>query len=73
MCGYVNGHPVNLGLVNMDVGIPVISMRQFMSTGHDVRFLEGGGFVQHRDSGTKVRFMELGGVYFQKMKLHEFL
>ena len=71
VCGYVDGHPVNLGFVNMDVDIPAVSVRQFISSGHDVHFLEGGGFVQHRDSGAKIRFMELGGVYFLKMKLHE--
>ena len=71
MCGYVDGHPVNLGFANMDVDIPVVSVRQFISSGHDVHFLEGGGFVKHRDSGLKIRFMELGGVYFSKMKLHE--
>ena len=46
-------------------------MRQFIGTGHDVHFLEGGGFVEHRESGSKIRFMELGGVYFLKMRMKE--
>ena len=55
----------------MDVDIPVVSVRQFIGTGHDVHFLEGGGYVEHRDSGAKIRFMELGGVYFLKMRMND--
>ena len=69
--GFVDGHPVSLGFVNMDVDIPVASVRQFISTGHDVRFMEGGGFVQHRETGSKISFMELGGVYFLKMRMKD--
>ena len=57
--GNVDGHTVSLGFVNMDVDIPVVSVRQFIGTGHDVHFLEGGGYVEHRDSGAQIRFMEL--------------
>ena len=67
----MDGHPVSLGFVNMDVDIPVASVRQFISTGPDVRFMEGGGSVQHRESGSKISFMELGGVYFLKMRLKD--
>ena len=69
--GNVDGHDVSLGFVNMDVDIPVVSVRQFIGTGHDVHFIEGGGYVEHRNSGAKIRFMELGGVYFLKMRMND--
>ena len=47
--GVVDGLPMSLGFVDMDVDIRVASVRQFISTGHDVRFMEGGGLVQHRE------------------------
>lgn len=65
--GFVDGHTVTLGFVNMDVSIPVASVRQFISTGHDVNFVRGGCCVQHRESGSKIRVMELDGVFFMKM------
>ena len=69
--GNVDGHTVSLGFVNMDVDIPVVSVRQFIGTGHDVHVLEGGGYVEHRDSGAKIRYMELGGIYFLKMRVND--
>ena len=57
--------------MNTDVDIPVSSVRQFISTGHDVHFLDGGGSVQHSDSEAKIRFMELGNVYFMEKQMSD--
>ena len=45
------------------------SMRKFISSGNRVHFQESGGCIEHRESGAKLRFLELGSVYFLKLRL----
>ena len=67
--GECDGVSVSIGFTNMKVNVPVCSVRRFVKDGYDVSFFPGGGLIKHRESGTSMKFIELGGVYFLKIKV----
>ena len=69
--GVCNGVKVTLGFTNMKVDIPVASVRTFVKSGNDVEFYEGGGMVRNRESGAQLPFIEMGGVYFLKIRIKD--
>ena len=60
---------VQLGFSHMKVDVPVASVRTFVRNGNDVEFFEGGGRVRNRENGAELPFVEMGGVYFLKLRL----
>ena len=64
---------VNMGITftNMKVDVPVASVRRFVIAGNNVSFIEGGGIMTNRATGAKVRFIELSGVYFLKLRVKQ--
>ena len=69
--GVSDGVKVTLGFTNMKVDIPVASVRKFVKSGNDVEFFEGGGLVRNRESGAELPFVEMGGVYFLKLRIQQ--
>ena len=67
--GDCNGVPLSLNFTNMQVEVPIASVRKFVKSGNDVAFYEGGGCIVNRESKDKVKFVELGGVYFPKVRV----
>ena len=53
---------------DMDVSMPIASMRQAVDKGSDMFLTKGGGWLKHKKSGTSIRLHERLGVYFFKMK-----
>ena len=69
--GECDGILIGLNFTNMQVDIPVASVRRLVASGNDVSFYEGGGCIRNRKSGTTAKFLEMGGVYFLKLKLKQ--
>ena len=67
--GMSNGIKVSLGFSNMKVDVPVASVRTFVKNGNEVDFFDGGGVVRSKETGAGLPFIELGGVYFLKLKI----
>ena len=67
--GDCGGVPLSLNFTNMKVDVPIASVRKFVKSGNDVAFYEGGGCIVNRESKEKVKFVELGGVYFLKVRV----
>ena len=59
--GECDGVSKSLGFTSMDVDIPVAS-------GHHFNCFDAGGKIIDRSNGTKVRFIEMEGVYFLNIK-----
>ena len=51
------------------MNVPVCSVRKFVKDGYNVSFFPGGGTIENRETKQKMKFVELGGVYFLKIKL----
>ena len=68
--GDCDGVPLSLNFTNMKVDVPIASVRKFVKSGNDVAFYEGGGCIVNRESKEKVKFDELGGVYFLKVRVN---
>ena len=67
--GVCNGVKLTLGFTHMKVDVPVASVRTFVRNGNDVQFFEGGGRVTNRENGAQLPIVEMGGVYFLKLKI----
>ena len=55
----------------MQVDIPIASVRRFVASGNDVSSYKDGGCVRNRKSGATAKFLEMGGLYFLKLKLKQ--
>ena len=69
--GECDGILMGLNLMNMQVEIPLASVRRSVASGNDVSFYEGGGCIRNRKSGATAKFLEMGGVYSLKLKLKQ--
>ena len=56
---------------DMDVELPIVSVRKCVKSGKDVSFFEGGGELKDRATGRTIRIHEIDGTYFMKMKVHD--
>ena len=61
--GDCDGVPLNLNFTNMQVDVPIASVRRFVKSGNDVDFYEGGGCIVNREAKEKNKFVELGGCF----------
>ena len=52
----------------MKVHVLVASVRTYARNGNDVEFFQGGGKVRNRENGAELPFVEMGGVYFLKLR-----
>ena len=60
--GDCDGVPISLKFTNMQVGVPIASVRRFVKSGNNVAFYEGGGCTDNRESKEHIKFAELGDV-----------
>jgi hypothetical protein len=67
--GEINGVPLSIKFTNMKVKVPVASVRLFVRAGCSVSFYEGGGRITNDKNGATIDFIELGGVYFLKLRV----
>ena len=56
---------------NMQVYVPVASIVDLLPLGMTLSFYEGGSCNRNRKSEATAKFLEMGGVYFLKLKLKQ--
>ena len=66
----VNGEAFPIPFQNMQVDVPIISVRKFMKNGYDFHFSEeDGGFMRCRLNGKVFKLIEAEGAFWIKMKI----
>ena len=68
--GSSDGQEVSIPFQDMDVELPIVSVRKCVKAGKDVRFYEGGGQLKDRKTGKTIQIYELDGTYYMKLKVH---
>ena len=69
LTGHIEGELHTMVFNDMDVTMPIASMRESVHRGNELRIKEGGGTVENMKSGKVVILQEREGVYFLKMSL----
>ena len=69
--GSVNSQPATIDFKDMEVEIPILSVRKMIKKRNQVHFDEGGGFIENKDTGTRVPFYEYAGAYYLKLCVHD--
>ena len=67
--GTADSQNITVPFQDMDVELPIISVRKCVKSGKDVRFYEGGGELRDRRTGKTIHIHELDGTYFIRMKV----
>ena len=75
--GYCNLH-VEIGgeehilpMDDLNVDVPILSVRKIVRNGNYVKCRLGGGYIFNKKTGKKLYFVERQGVYFVKVKMLE--
>ena len=67
--GMSDSQKIRIPFQDMDVELPIISVRKCVKSGKDVRFFEEGGELRDRNTGKTIKIFEIDGTYFIKMKV----
>ena len=67
----IGGEDHKIPMDDIDVDLPILSVRRIVRQGNPVNFRQGGGYIRNARTGTKLRFVERQGVYFIKVKVKE--
>ena len=65
----IGGEDRILPMDDLDVDMPILSVRRIVRRGNLVKFRRGGGYIQNARTGRKLPFVERQGVYFTKVKV----
>ena len=65
------GQDFHCAFKDMEVELPILSVRKIVKRRNKVEFADEGGTITHNDSGAVMRFFEHEGVYFLKLKVHD--
>ena len=66
--GDCDGVPLSLNFTNIQVDVPIATVKRFVKSCDDVAFYESVGRIVNRESKDNVKLVELGGVYFLKVR-----
>ena len=69
--GTTNGQKVSIPFQDMDVELPIVSVRKCVKSGKDVRFNEEGGEMKDRATGKTIPIYNLEGTYYMKLKVDD--
>ena len=67
----VGDMPVNVRFNDMDVQCAILSVRRLCMDGHDVYLNYDGGYIENIESGKRIPFFEMDGVYYLKLKIKQ--
>ena len=67
--GTVDGDEFCVPFKDMDVELPILSVRKIVKRRNSVRFNQRGGTIKCLDTGRILKFYEHEGVYFIKLKV----
>ena len=65
----VDDEPFPVAFKDMDVELPILSVRKMVKRNHAVSFDEGGGTLYNKVTKKTLHFYEYEGVYFIKLKV----
>ena len=68
--GTADGEEFPVAFKDMQVEMPILSMRKIVKKSNRVCFENGGGHIRNKQTGRRIRFYEFEGVYFLKLKMH---
>ena len=69
--GTSDSQRITVPFQDMDVELPIISVRKCVTSGKDVRFFENGSELRDRRTGKTIRIFKIDGTYFIKFKVDE--
>ena len=67
----VAGKAFPVAFKDMEVEMPILSVRKMVKRRNVVRFADGGGTIRNSQTGRTIRFYEHEGVYFLKLKVDD--
>ena len=65
----IQGIDMPIAFSNIQVDVPILSVRRMVKLGNDVIFTESGGTITNRTTGTQLNFIEAEGTYWIKLKI----
>ena len=69
--GTVDGHQSTIKFQDMEVEMPILSVRKMVKNKHRVQFHENGGYIENIATGHKMLFHQHAGVYYLKLKVDD--
>ena len=66
-----DGNKIGIKFNHMQVNAPILSVRRLVKDGYEKYIGNGGGFVEHLQTGKRLKLFEHKGVYYMKMKVNE--
>jgi hypothetical protein len=69
--GSADGQALAIPFQDMDVELPIVSVRKCVKSGKDVNFFEGGGELKDRATGKTIKIHEIDGTYFMRLKVDD--
>ena len=67
--GVADGQKVSIPFEDMDVELPILSVRQSVRSGQNVSFFKGGGELRDTTTDETIRIHEIEETYFMKLKV----
>ena len=67
--GTANGQKVSIPFQDMDVELPIVSVRKCVKSEKYVRFNEEGGEMKDRATGKTIQIYNLEGTYYMNLKV----
>ena len=67
--GSSDGQKTSIHFQDMDVELPIVSVRKCVKAGKGVRFFGDGGEMRDRATGKTIRIYELDSTYFMKINV----
>ena len=67
----IGGEDHKIPMDDIDVDLPILSVRRIVRQGNLVKFRRGGGYIRNAKTGTRLHFVERQGVYFIKVKVKD--
>ena len=71
MKGTSDRTPVSRGITEMDVDLPVCSVRQFIKSGNEVLFYDNHAIIRNKKTGAKIRCIMENDMYYVKIKVDD--
>ena len=65
----VNGESFPIPFQNMQVDVPILSVRKYVRNGWKFGFDEEGGYMKNKLNSKTFKFIEADGAYWIKMKI----
>ena len=69
--GKVGDDSIPVAFKDMEVEMPILSVRKMVKHDHEVKFHSKGGYIKNRSTKKTIPFYEYEGVYFLKMKIED--